>query len=672
MPDPTANLSAEDILAQAIAAARAGDIRRARETAEQGLKSGTGDATPFHAFLGMIFARSGDLAVAAEHLKSARAARPDDVTIACNLISVLMDDGRDDDALSVANETLAASDASLRVARYRGFLAQKLEKFEEAVKAYEIVLARSPDDFECLNNIGNAKAGLGDHAGAVESLQRAVKIDPRAAPTRLNLASALIALERFDEAEELLSRTTSEFPGDPHPPYQLYVLYKSQQKQKEALAALEESVKRAPDAASNQLKLAIEYGVERRTLDAERAYRRTIELNPVESDAFMGLAIQYEHTNREAEFAPLIDLARKNGLADGAIAFIEALELRRLGKFEDGLTRLQAVPSDLEPIRTVHIKATLLERLKRTDEAFAAFSQANGLMEASPTGPVERGATLRSNLKKELDLLTPEWRGSWSPVKIDDEFEDPVFLVGFPRSGTTLLDTILMGHPGTIVMEEQPPLNIVEDAIGGLAALPDLDSAAVASARKRYFEEAEKIQQIDAGKTLIDKSPLFLYRVPLIKRLFPRARIILSLRHPCDAVLSCYMSNFRLNSAMSNFLRLEDAAAFYDVCFTHWSRSCELFPLSVHKIVYEKLVEDVAAEVGPLLDWLGLERNTDMLDHQKTAKSRGLITTASYSQVTEPIYKRASGRWERYRDHLVPALDILAPWAIEFGYGGSL
>ena len=668
MPDPTSDASTDDFLAQAVAAARAGDMRKARERAERGLEIAGAEATPLHAFLGMIFARSGDLMAAAEHLKKAHAARPGDITIACNLISVLMDAGRDEDALAIATDELADSDKSLRIARYRGFLAQKMDKFDEAVKAYEIVLAKAPDDFECLNNIGNAKAGLGDHAGAAEVLRRAVEIAPGAAPTRINLASALIALACNDEAEAVLRKAATDFPNDSHPSYQLYVLYKSQQKQKEALSAIEEAAARDPNVAGMQLKLAIEYGVERRIGEAERAFRRAIELNPLETDAYLGLAVQYEHTNREGDFAPLIDLARRNGIGDGPLSFIEALELRRQGRFEEGLNRLQSTPKDVEPTRSAHLRATLLERLQRTDEAFACFSESNRLMSQTPTEPLARAEKLRGDLAGELALLTPAWRDSWRDVLVDDGRDDPVFLLGFPRSGTTLLDTILMGHPDTVVMEEQPPLNHVDEELGGMSALATLDADGVAAARKRYFEEVEKIQPLPPGKLLIDKSPLFLYRAPLIHRLFPRARIILALRHPCDVILSCFMSNFRLNSAMANFLRLEDAAAFYDLSFSHWRKSHSLLPLNVHTVVYEELVEDVGAVVGPLLDWLGLERNVEMLDHQKTAKARGLITTASYSQVTEPIYKRASGRWERYRRHLAPVFDSLAPWATALGY----
>ena len=665
-------IDGSSLLNQAVQAARRGDLAGARTIAEGALKSAVSNTVPFHAFLGMVCARTGDMPAATQHLAEAHQQNPQDVTVACNLISALMDQERDTEALAVATASLAKADQSLRVARYRAFLAQKLEQFPDAIEAYELVLARQPDDLECWNNLGNARAGLDDHEGAVAALRRAVELDPRAAPTRLNLASALQALDRPDEAEAELIKAAEDFPQDSRPPYQLYAMYKTQLRQEDALAALLQAAERDPDVAGIQLKLGIEYGVLRQTEDAERAYRRTIELDPTEMDAYLGLAIQLEHTNREDEFAPLIALARQNGIAPEPLAFIEALDLRRAKRFEEALEKLDVVPEGIETIRTAHMRATLLDRLERSDEAFAAYVHANTLMQASPSDPLERAKELRAKLEGEIALLTPEWQASLptptTAATIDDTRPDPVFLVGFPRSGTTLLDTILMGHPGTVVMEEQPPLNLVEEAIGGMAALPGLDAAAIAKARDQYFAEVAKIQPLVPGQMLVDKSPLFLYRLPLIRQLFPDAKIILALRHPCDVVLSCFMSNFRLNTAMSNFLRIEDTAAFYDLCFRHWQKSRSLFDADIHTVTYEKLVDDVEAEVRPLIGWLGLEWTDSLLDHTATARSRGLITTASYSQVTEPIYRRASGRWKRYEENLAPVIPALQPWIDRFGY----
>ncbi|MBO9713131.1 tetratricopeptide repeat-containing sulfotransferase family protein [Sphingomonas sp.] len=654
------------ILREALRAAQSGDPGRARSIAEAGLVRG-GDPAALNAFLGMIHARMGDPRGAIAHLRAAHAHRPDDITIACNLIAALIETGASEDVLAIATRERALADASLRLARYRGFVAQTLERFDEAVEAYEHVVERSPGDFESWNNLGNARSATGDLAGAVAALERAVELDPQAPPTRLNLAEALRAAGRAEEAEAVLRRAAADFPDDPRPLMDLYVQFKLDWRQDDVLPVLEAAAARDADNPDLQLKLGVEYGFAHRIPESRAAFDRAIALDPLLTDAYLGLAIQYEHTNREDLFAPLIERAEANGVAEGALAFLRALEHRRAKRFEEGLASLALVPADIEPQRSVHIRATLLDRLGRTDEAFSAFAEANRLHQENPSEPLRRAEELRSELEGELRIMTPAWRAGWS-ADAPTGLRDPVFLVGFPRSGTTLLDTILMGHPGTTVLEEEPPLYDAERAIGGTAALPSLDPVQLDAGRARYFEEVGGIVDHDPARLLVDKSPLFLNKVPVIHRLFPNARFILALRHPCDVLLSCFMSNFRLNNAMANFLRLEDAAAFYDLTFHHWERARSLFPIRVHTIVYERLVEDVEAEVRPLFDFLELDWRPEALEHTRTAKARGLITTASYSQVTEPIYRRAAGRWMRYRSHLEPVLPTLAPWVEKFGY----
>jgi tetratricopeptide (TPR) repeat protein len=355
----------DELLGAAVDALRRGDTGGARALAEQGLQLGTGDATPFHAFLGMLAARADDRAAAALHLRAAHEGQPGDVTIACNLIAVLIDSGEDEAALEVVGADFAFADFSLRLARCRAFLTQKLEMFEAAVEAHRYVLKRAPNDFETWNNLGNALSGLGDHAGTVEALRRAVSLDPSSAPVQLNLAAALRALGDDDAAEAVLREAMREFPVDARPAYELYVVHKGRQRQDAALAALEDAASRDTWVADYQLKLGIEYGLMRRTAEAETAYRRAIELEPQERDAFLGLAILYEHTNREDDFGPLAALARANGVEDGVVALIEALELRRVGRFAEALARIDEVPAAIEPERTAHIRATLLARLER-------------------------------------------------------------------------------------------------------------------------------------------------------------------------------------------------------------------------------------------------------------------------------------------------------------------
>jgi hypothetical protein len=157
-------------------------------------------------------------------------------------------------------------------------------------------------------------------------------------------------------------------------------------------------------------------------------------------------------------------------------------------------------------------------------------------------------------------------------------------------------------------------------------------------------------------------------RAAVIHRLFPNARFILAERHPADVVLSCFMANFTLNLAMRSFTDLEEAARTYDTVFRAWHRGGELFPLRTHAIRYERLVADTRGELQPLVAWLDLDWNDRLLAHDQTARERGRVRTASYSQIGEKLYTRASGRWRRYADELAPVMPILAPWIARMGY----
>jgi hypothetical protein len=128
------------------------------------------------------------------------------------------------------------------------------------------------------------------------------------------------------------------------------------------------------------------------------------------------------------------------------------------------------------------------------------------------------------------------------------------------------------------------------------------------------------------------------------------------------------MSNFTLNHAMRSFTDLEEAARTYDVVFEAWTRSENLLPLNVHRVRYERMVDDLESEMRPLLAFLDIGWDPKVLDNEGSASRRAHIRTASYSQVTEPIYRRSAGRWTRYRDQMAPILPMLAPWAELMGY----
>ena len=652
---------------RALGAAQSGGLKEACAIAEAALANGA-DLGAINALLGTLRLQLGDVEAAVRNLELAHEHRPEDIRIATNLANALVLLGRHERALEVASRDLAFVDPSLQLARIRGFAADQLLDFDAAVEALEHVVAAAPTDWESWNNLGNARRAVEDWEGSLAALKRSVEINPLAAPSRLNYARMLRENGHYDEAEAEFNRMAEEFPKDANPYRELYVMLKNMRRDDEAVVAIERAVSRAPEDLELLLEKASHFSFLHKMEASEATYRRVLRIDRTNSNAYLGLALVYELSNRDADLAALVDDAVNNGVEENAVNFIRAYHYRRTKDFEAGLAALETVPEELENPRRKHLLGQLLEGAGRYDEAFEAFSRMNEIFREDPTNPDQRGQNYRNLIRDWREFTTEEWAGSWRDESEPDARPAPVFLVGFPRSGTTLLDTILMGHPQLEVLEEEPPLRKAQQLIKDLETLPAVSDEEIRAARQAYFDCAAELTPLAPGKTLIDKNPLTMNLLPFVRRIFPDARVILALRHPCDVVLSCFVANFSLNDGMASFLQLDTAADLYDASFSYYEHVQSLMPLSSHAVVYENVVSDRERELRALFEFLGVEWHDDVLDHQKTAKKRGRIKTASYAQVVEPIYTRSAGRWEKYRRHLEPVLPVLKPWIEKFGY----
>ncbi|MBV8687471.1 MAG: sulfotransferase [Alphaproteobacteria bacterium] len=614
-------------LAPALERLRRGDLAGARAEAEAASRRHPRVA-PLRAFAGLLAAQGGDPAAAIPHFEAALAADPADLATRINLAGALVATG----ALERAGAVCAGGPRDPKLLRLAAYVHQQQGRPAEAASAYEAVVSAFPDDFESLNNLGNVRAELGDNDGAIDALARAIALSPGHPQMYRNLSERLSRAERFEERQALMRDAARRFPGDA-----------------EILA-----------------ELGLAEASVREFAAAEQAYRSALRLAPGSSEAWLELGLLLENLNRVDDLAALLDEAEARGHAAPEMAFLKAWALRRQGRFEEAMPIAESVPETIHPARRWQLIAELADRLGRPAQAFAAFEEMNRA--ALATRPPPRGPSYREIVAANAALITPDQVAAWTRVEVDDAPRAPIFIVGFPRSGTTLLDTLLMNVPSLHVLEELPVLHGVEGELGGDARLAGLSPAEANRLRRRYFEELERVAAVPAGRDVVDKNPLHMTRLPLIHRLFPDARVIFVERHPCDSLLSCFMSNFQLNLAMRSFTDLEEAARTYDAAFDAWARAESLLPLRVHRVRYENMVEDLEAEMRPLLAFLGLEWDAHVLDNQRSAAKRDHIRTASYAQVTEPIYKRSKGRWERYRPQLEAVLPLLAPWAERMGY----
>ncbi|WP_426693029.1 sulfotransferase [Sphingomonas sediminicola] len=651
---------------EAITAARSGRIPEAVSIAERALANG-GDVAALNAMIGTLHCQTGNLDAGIRHLQAARQARPSDPVVSSNLATALAQKGDFAGALDALSEDVARTDPTMQLLRVRAFLAQQVGDYSAAIRTYESIVAVAPEDWESWNNLGNARRLAGDIEGSVAALERASDLNSAAPPIRLNYATALAAVGRVDDAEAQLRRMAEDFPQDTKSLRELHAMLKELGREEPALEAIEAASKRDPADIELLLALASQRLNLLHTEAAEEAYRKAVEREPGNSLANLGLAVVFELTNRTGDLSNLVNEAQKRGVGEDVLNFIRAFDYRRQKKFDEGLAALEKVPDELETARRCHLLGQLEEGAGHYDEAFAAYTRMNEIQRGDPTRPEERAAAYRTVVGNQRETISAKWLKGWREDASKCDRPSPAFLVGFPRSGTTLLDTMLMGHPNVEVLEEEPTL-LKASKILPFDALADASDQRIEEARNEYFKVAGERTPLAPGKLLIDKNPLSMNALPTIRRLFPEARIILALRHPCDVVFSCYATNFKLNDGMSNFLGLDTAAELYDLSFSYFEKAQGLLGLSVHKVVYENVVGDREIELRSLLDFLGLEWSDDVLDHELTALSRGRIKTASYAQVAQPIYSQAAGRWTNFREHLEPVLPVLEPWLAKFGY----
>lgn len=650
----------------AVAAYSRGDFKSARVKCETALRSQPNN-TSILQFLGVVCCQAGDLENGTAYLRKAIARGGDNVDNRLNLAKALIEKGDFDEASELCDGPLA--EASPELQRLRADILKFQGRQDEAVWKYEDLVAANPDDFESWNNLGNVRHGRGELEGAMTALQRARQINDNSSVVYTNLGRLLISMDRYEEACLMLEQAVLRAPEDSAPLLELGRALTNIDHAEAGLKALGTAARLNPKDPKIFVAIGLAFTDLANLQQAERAYKFAIQADPSFAAGYLNLGILLEKANRLDELEEMVAGARGRNVAGDEINFLRALLLNRKGSGDQALELAKSVQSAaIHPTTRYQFIGQTADKLGKVDDAFAAYEEMNNAMAHSPMGVgVDRSAYQRG-IAGLTAQMTSKWYNSWPTVEPATEPPPPVFLVGFPRSGTTLLDTILMGHSATHVLEEIPIIETVSNAVGVLDRIADLSAAEVAEMRALYFSELEKASPAPPGKLVIDKNPLSMIRMPLIHRLFPDAKIILAMRHPCDVVLSCYMQNFKPTEAMSSFLDLANASRTYDKIFSYWEKCREILPLNVHMLRYEAMVENMESSTRPLFEFLGLPWEDQVLDHKKTAIDRGYIRTPSYAQVTEGIYSSASGRWNRYRTHMKEILPILEPWVDRYGY----
>ena len=314
------------------------------------------------------------------------------------------------------------------------------------------------------------------------------------------------------------------------------------------------------------------------------------------------------------------------------------------------------------------------DALERVGDAFASAAEGKAIQRAlfaqRAAGREGEAAKLR-RLAAWFDRADPaDWRGARLQARPGDP-RVHIFLVGFPRSGTTLLEQVLAGRPDVVALEEAPTFAdayaefMTQDA--DLARLARLSEADAAAWRARYWSVVREQGAEPAGRIFLDKAPAATLYLPLVAKLFPDAKVLFAVRDPRDVVLSSFRNNFQLNAMTYAFTDLGEAAACYDACMAMAQVYRRVLPLDLHEVRHEALVENFDVALAGIAGFLGIAVTPQMADIAGTS-ARRTVRTPSAVQVREGLNSKGLARWRAYEKQLAAVLPILAPWVERFGY----
>lgn len=412
---------------------------------------------------------------------------------------------------------------------------------------------------------------------------------------------------------------------------------------------------------------------------ATGVFEKSFDIDPKNPEILTHLAKSLENMNRLDEAERYIRQGLRFAPDDPQLNFFAAKLERRRGKLNTAIERLHRLTlNTLAPklVQKIYFElGCLYDQIQDSEKAFLNFKKGNQLAEIK----AEKGAiTKEISIQKYnlmLNYINRQSARAW-PENDAQSTSRHFFLIGFPRSGTTLLEMVLDTHPQIKTAEETRAVFGIESYLSSLPdgfpdALDKLTTEDIRKIRREYFKIIRKKIQLNPDHILVDKLPLNTLNIPHIMRIFPNARFIFAVRHPCDVCLSCFMQNFRLNSYMAHFFTLADSVDFYVKIMEIWQKCVDVLSPDFYLIKYENLVCNFENEVQDLFNYIGIEWNNSALRFFEHAHTREKIKTPSYQQVTRPIYREAIFRWHRYKIYLKPYMDILKPFIEYWKYPGE-
>jgi len=647
-----------------------------------------------HNNLGVALAAQGRIADAISHFQRAVAIRPDYANAHSNLGMALASQGRIADAVPQLERALALNPSHGDAHNNLGLALAAQGRIGEAIVQFEHTLVLNPGHAIAHSNLGSALAGQGRIADGIAHLEHALRLNPGHAEIHAGLGVVLARQGRIAEAIAHYERALALSPGLASAHSNLGVALAEEGKFADAMIHLERALALSPDHPDMHNNLGAALFAQGRIADAIAHYERALNLKPDHADAHCNLgtalaeqgriADAMNHLERALALNPnhadalntLGNICKHGGRFDHALAHYEkAIAIRpdygqahlnrsEIKSFPRGDAELEALDvlagrDDLAAINSLNIHFALANAFEDSGDyprAFEHLRKGNALKRSKIVyDEAETGTTFRRVSTVFTSNLLDRLQGAGDPSPA------PIFVLGMPRSGSTLIEQILASHP----------------QIHGAGELTDFDGAAsdVLRSAGRADEYPECVPALDGdmlrhigqaylarlpalaeGKVrIVNKLPgNFLY-IGLIRLALPNARIIHTMRHPVDTCVSCYSKLFTFGHHYTyDLAELGRFYRYYDELMTHW-RSV-LPPGAMLDVSYEDVVDDLEGQARRLIDYCGLAWDERCTSFYKTSRP---VRTASTVQVRKPIFRSSLQRWRKYESGIAPLLDEL-------------
>lgn len=691
MTDSHATDSAASAYARAGAAFQAGRLGEAETLLRETVRLDPSHADAYNR-LGFLRARRGDGAGALDCLRKAAALKPYSAEFASNLGSAELKFG-DAEAAAKALERAINLNAALPQTHYNlGLALQKLNQHDRAISCFEKALAIRPILAEALLGLGESLRSSRRNDEAIAVFERLVALKPKAARARLLLArvleaagrmeeaasavrdvlafepgnaaahdlyaSCLIALEREEEAMASAREALSKKPGDIHAHNLIAACLWIQKRREEAGDAARQALRINPDNVFAQTIFAAHHLAAGRLAEAEVEARRVIALDPDYARGHVILGGVMAAWGRSGDAAACFEKALDLD-PDSPEAIYELVHASSSSATADLAARIEELlAAQPQPDRKALLHFSLGRIRDQQGEyprAFESYAAAKKLAGRKATFDAAKWI---ESIDRLIEAYSPDFFRE--RTSFGSESQRPVFIVGMPRSGTTLVEQILVSHPDIAGGGELPALPIL---VNGFAqridtgrpypeGVWDLTAELATALAGDYLAALDAVDPDSARVT--DKLPQNFLDLGLIALILPRATVIHCRRDPFDTCLSCFFTNFLHD--LNFTYRLEDLGAYYRGyrrLMAHWRKT---LPIPILDVDYEDLVANQEDVSRRLVAHCGLEWDDRCLQFHKTERA---VRTASVWQVRQPMYKSSVKRWQKYEPFIKPLIEAL-------------